>query len=125
MPLYNETVGTMTYDNLTNSNDFPLITGLRAIAAGQGELKRGTALAVSASTGKLSVLGAADSEGEDLTPYGILCDDVDATEETTAEVYLSGHFNRGSLITKDGAEITDAQAEEYRKQGIYLDNSMK
>ena len=118
MPLYNETVGTMTYDNLINSNDFPLITGLRAIAAGQGELKRGTALAVSASTGKLSVLGAADSEGEDLTPYGILC-------ETTAEVYLSGHFNRGSLITKDGAEITDAQAEEYRKQGIYLDNSMK
>lgn len=128
MALYNETLGSMEWDNLINSSDFPIITGLRTIAPGQGELKRGTALALSggtAGTGKLVVLGTAAAENETLTPCCILCDGVDATGEVKAQVYLSGHFNRNALLTKDGGAITDEQAEELRKGGIYLDNMMK
>lgn len=125
---YDENLGSMQYDNLINSSDVALITGLRTIKAGQGKLKRGTALALSggtAGTGDLVLLGTAAGSDETLTANCILCDDVDATEEVKAEVYLTGHFNTNSLIVKQDYTITAADIEAFRVNGIFLDTAVK
>lgn len=116
---HDERLGSMQYDNLVNSNGVTLITGMRSIKAGEGKLKRGTALALGAD-GKLVILGTADA-----TANCVLCDDVDATTEVKAEVYLTGHFNLNALIVKDSYTITPADIEALRNGGIYLDNSME
>lgn len=128
MSLRNENLGAMKYDNLINSSAVTLITAMRTIAAGQGKLKRGTALALSGGTGgkgTLKILGSAAGTDETLAANCILCDNVDATNEVNAEVYLTGHFNKNALIVKDGYAIKNTDVEDFRKGGIFLDNMMK
>ncbi|MFW5433711.1 head decoration protein [Paenibacillus apiarius] len=128
MAVRNENLGTMKYDNLINSSDVALITAMQTIAAGQGALKRGTALALSGGTGgkgTLKILGSAAETDETLVANCVLCDDVDATNEVKAEVYLSGHFNKNALIAKDGYTIKYTDVEDFRKGGIFLDDMMK
>lgn len=127
MPLHNEHLGTMKYDNLVNSSAVALITAMKTIAGGQGRLKRGTALALSGGTGgtgTLKVLGTTAGADETLTANCVLCDDLDATNEVKAEVYLSGHFNRNGLAVKEGYAMTNTDVEEFRKGGIFLDDMM-
>lgn len=120
MAKYFENLGAMAYDNLVNSAD-KFDTALRTILAGAGELKRGTALAMN-SAGKMVILG---TEGG--TANCILAEDVTVGADTDehALVYLTGHFNRNMLAVADGYEITAADVEEFRKLGIFLDNSVE
>ena len=120
MALYNEKIGEMKQDNLFASIDVRALTNAVTIAAGEGALKRGTVLSLG-TDGKCKVISAATG----LTPYGILCDDVDATSEAVAEVYVSGVFNKHALIVASGYTLTDADITALRNGGIYLENSMR
>lgn len=128
MATYYENLGACVPDKLINSGDVTPITGTATIAAGGGAMKRGTVLAMStgtAGTGKLVILGSTPASNETLTAYGILCDDVDATADVVAEVYLAGHFNKNALIVKDSTTLTAADIKALRDGGIFLDNSME
>ena len=116
-----EKLGECKFDNLINSvGNLPLITVLRTVLAGQGVLKRGTALAIDADN-KLVILGT-----DGATANCILAQDVDTTEgDAACVVYISGQFNRNSLTVKVGYTITADDVEEFRKAGIYLANSVE
>ena len=119
MAMYIESLGAFVPDNLIAGNDVKIITGAGTIVAGSGELKRGTVLGID-SAGKLGVLGDTG-----LTAYGILCDDIDATAEVVAEVYLTGQFNTNALIVKESYTMTTTDIQALRNGGIFLENSMK
>lgn len=86
MANYCEKLGECRPDNLIASVHVGQRTASGVIAAGAGEIKRGTVLA-KGEDGALSLYGG----GEGATPYGILCDDVTVgDEDTVVEVYLTG-----------------------------------
>lgn len=111
MALYNEVIGESTPDKLFANFNIPVHTQSVTLTAGQGVLKRGTVLT---ADGKIMASG--------LTPYGILCDDVDTATETVAEVYVSGCCNKGALIVADGYELAAADVLALRNGGIYVEN---
>lgn len=117
-----ENLGACPVDNLIAGNTIPTLTVSATIAAAEGKLVRGTVLAAGAD-GKLKQL-AAESAGASESPYGILCDDVDATSEAVAEVYVSGQFNANALVTKAEYQMTAADIKALRDGGIYIENAV-
>ena len=111
--------GEIGQDNLI-AGAFPPaeITGIK-IAAGQGQLLRGTVLAE--SDGGCVVLSAATT-GK--AAY-ILTDDVDATEEIGTTGYRAGNFNAKALIVAEGYELTEADRDSLRKYRIVLNDNMQ
>ena len=110
-------VGQTGQDNLI-AKLFPraLTFGVR-IAAGQGELKRGTVLVMNDS-GEYTML---DNETTGKANC-ILADPVDASGDNavTAVAYRTGHFNTRALITAQDYTMTAADREELRGGGILL-----
>lgn len=126
---YCEKLGELGYENLVNGSDVAIITGLRTIRKGQGVLKRGTALGLSAGTagdGALVVLGTTAVTNETITANCVLAADVDTgtTADVKALVYLSGHFNTNALPVADKYTIAAADVEAFRAAGIFLDAAM-
>ena len=121
MTKYYEKLGDCTPDNLILGNDVPLLTQTATIASGEGALVRGSVLAAG-TDGKLKLLSS-DSAGATEVPFGILCDDVDATSEAVAEVYVSGQFNADALVTKTEYKLSAADITALRNGGIYLENT--
>jgi len=94
------------------------VTGIK-IAAGQGQLQRGTVLAESeAGCVKLG------TETTGKAAY-ILTDDVDATEEVGTTGYRSGNFNTKALIVAEGYTLTEADRDSLRKYNIVLNDNMQ
>ena len=115
-----EKLGEMKSDNLIASIHTKQITASGTFASGAGVVKRGTVVAL--SDGSLSVYGGA----EGTAPYGILCDDIDATsEDVVAEVYLTGYFNKNALIVAEGYTLSADDINAMRNGGIFLENSVK
>lgn len=113
MALYNEKIGELTYDNLIANVDVKQV--VRSISIPSGSLKRGT---VVDATGKPMASG--------LTPYGILCDDVDASAgAVVAEVYVAGCFNKNALITAGEYALTAENIKALRDGGIFVENAAK
>lgn len=112
-------VGEIGQDNLI-AGAFPPaeFTGIK-IAAGQGQLLRGTVLAE--SDDGCVVLSAATT-GK--AAY-ILADDVDATEEIGTTGYRAGNFNTQALIVAEGYELTGADRDSLRKYRIVLNDNMQ
>ena len=121
MAKYYEKLGDCMPDNLVLGNDVPLLTQTATIAAGEGALVRGSVLAAG-TDGKLKLLSSTSSSATEV-PFGILCDDVDATSEAVAEVYVSGQFNADALVTKSEYALTAADITALRNGGIYLENT--
>ncbi len=117
-----EKLGACTFDNLIAGNTIPIMTQSATIKAGEGQLVRGTVLAAG-SDGKLKQL-ATESAGASEVPYGILCDNVDATSDAVAEVYVSGQFNANALVTKAEYQMTAADIKALRDGGIYIENAV-
>ena len=109
-------VGEIGQDNLTAKLFPPAETFGITVAGGEGELQRGTVMAL--VDGSYVVLDA-DSTGK---ANCVLADPVDATGEdgVTAVAYRVGHFNRKALIVADGYTLTATDEEELRKSGILL-----
>lgn len=87
------------------------------IAAGQGQLKRGTVL-VPGEDGTYTALADATTGKANC----VLADDVDASGEAavTAVAYRTGHFNTRALFVAEGYTLTQADKEELRRGGILL-----
>lgn len=114
-----ECVGACSPEFLFASSKYPVSIVLKAIASGQGVLKRGTALALN-TDGKCVILGT-----ESATAAYILAEDINVAEnDVTAEVYRTGHFIKNALTAKTDYTITDTDVEEFRKVGIILDNGI-
>lgn len=123
-------VGETTPDNLVNSPIPPALTLGVTIRAGQGELARGTVLALStgeAGDGSMVVLGTEAGANETLHANCILSDPVDASGAGTvsAVAYRTGHFNRNRLIMKDAYPFTVVDEEYLRYGGILLSDAQE
>ena len=126
-----ENLGAVGYDGLINQC-FP--TGdvfAVSLRAGQGNLTRGTVLALSSGTagkGDMVLLGTEAVADETLAANCILADDTDtgtaAGDAVNGIAYRTGHFNRNTLIVKEGYTMTKADEEELRKGGILLDDAI-
>ena len=114
MAIYNEKIGEMTADNLIAKTDIQTKVQGVTLAAAQGTVKRGTVVALDGDEAKVMASG--------LTAHGIICDDVDATEATVAEVYVTGCFNKAALIVSEGYELTAADIAALRNGGIFVEN---
>lgn len=113
--------GAFIPDNLFAGNELSVLTGGVTIAAGQGILRRGTVLGIVTASGKAVAVDKAAADGSNV-PYGILTDDVDATTETNATVYISGVFNKNALFFGGDTDTAADYETELRKLGIFLKN---
>lgn len=95
------------------------------LKGGQGELKRGTLLAL--NNGKYEIIGT-DTTGK---ANAVLADTVDtgAASEEAADVsgvaYRTGHFNGNVLVVSEGYTITAEDKEALRGVGILLSDAVK
>ena len=141
------TTGEFIPDKLIAGNRIPVTTKGIVVSAGQGLLKRGTVLGISAS-GTYRVTGSKDIPGgdsqagaeasgekmetsaeEDFTEAAsaetvgcdcILADAVDTTEgDAVAAAYVTGEFNRDALSSAEGAELCNYETE-LRRLGIFI-----
>ena len=108
------TIGQMKLDELFASGKAPVFTKAIELAEGSGELKRGQLIGVSTG-GAYSPIKSGDE------PYGILCEDVDATSGVGVAVYVSGHFNANKVIGYVEADHYNA----LRGLGIYVDAAIE
>lgn len=111
--------GTLIPDNLVAGHEFPLLIGGVTLKSGQGELKRGTVIGLLTEDKKGVAVDKSKHDGSEI-PYGILTDDVDATEEVKATVYTTGLFNRNALLFGgEDNKVTDFE-QQLRTLGIHL-----
>lgn len=109
---YNERIGELSQDNLIANVDVKQV--VQSISIPSGNLKRGT---VVDATGKALTTG--------LVPYGILCDDVDASAgAVVAEVYVAGAFNKNALIVAGDYTLTAENIKALRDGGIFVENAV-
>lgn len=125
-----ENIGAVEYDGLI-VNNVPVADVVTVkLAAGTGILKRGTVLALSASTdgdGKLVILGPTTTTNETLTANCILAEDVEVgtTADVTVLAYRTGHFARNKLAVASGYTLKATDEEELRKAGILLSDAIE
>ena len=110
-------VGSIGQDNLI-ARLFPraLTFGMK-IAAGEGEVKRGTVLAAKSDGTYITYAG-----DKGTVPSAILVQDVDASgsEAVAAVAYCSGNFNPNAVIVAEGYKLTAADKDALRKYDIYF-----
>ncbi len=109
-------VGEIGQDNLIAKLFPPAETFGITVSGGEGELARGTVMAL--TDGAYVVLDA-ETTGK---ANCVLADPVDASgdDSVVAVAYRTGHLNRKALIVADGYTLTAADEEELRKGGILL-----
>ena len=122
-------VGDMEFDGLI-TDIYPHVgVGGGVIRKSGGEepvtYKRGTLLAVSAvrpATALLSLWAARQKRNETLTPFGILCDDIEVGTDADEKVavYVSGCFDPDKLIVADEYELTATDIDNLRIRNIAL-----
>ena len=114
-------VGSIGQDNLIAKLFPPAETFGVKVAADQGQLKRGTVLALG-ENGTYTMLAAATTGKANC----VLADDVDASGEAavTAVAYRTGHFNSKALIMAKDYALTQTDKEELRHGGILLSEMM-
>lgn len=126
----NERIGEEVFENLFNQNFPPADAFAIQLRAGQGELARGTVLALStgtASKNDMVILGAVAVSDETLAANCILAESIDTGEASGATVtglaYRTGHFNGNKLTVKQGYTMTAADKEALRAGGILLSDA--
>ncbi|MFC4403312.1 head decoration protein [Gracilibacillus xinjiangensis] len=111
------TLGTFEYDNLF-AGDAQIVREAVTVKSGEN-LKRGTVIAK--VSGEVVAVNSGAVEGT--TPYGILADDVNATEASIPAVaYLTGEFNEAAL-SFGGEDTADSHRAKLREIGIFLKNN--
>ena len=108
-------IAQVEYDGLLDAAYSNHTVGV-TIAAGQGELKRGTVLAINADNKAVKASGASGTECR----Y-ILRKDVNAAEaDTVAYAYDEGRFIKSRLIVGDGYTLTAKDIDTLRTHNICL-----
>ncbi|XCH78324.1 MAG: head decoration protein [Candidatus Dehalobacter alkaniphilus] len=127
MSRLDENIGSMAYDGLIVANTPEADVFHVSIRANEGDLARGTVLALStgsAGDGKMVILGTTAITNETLTANCILAEAVTVgATAATALAYRTGHFNRDALIVKAATTLTAAHEEDLRKDGILLSDA--
>ena len=122
----NRTVADVTPDNLVNSAFKTDSFGV-TVASGQGELKRGTVLALN-SSGKAVILGTEEeikNVSTKCVANCILQKDVDATSADVVTIaYREGHFNKDALIVKSDYTLTADDIDVLRTHNIILSDEI-
>lgn len=112
------TVGQFEFDNLIADASFPINVSVVQVESGQGLLVRGSVLGKTAEQKIIFVGGETTATAE-----FILATDVDTGNtpgtKVSAEVYVSGPFNRTALIF-DGDTTSNVHELDLKKVGIYL-----
>lgn len=115
-------LGSSNSDNLIPGGSINVLTKPVIVKAGQS-YKRGTVLGLNDTDGKASIVNSANIDGSQ-RPYGILADDVDATQsDKPAVVYYAGEFNPSSLIF-GGTDTVATHNSVLREIGIFLKNTI-
>lgn len=111
----NETIGTFAYDGLIIDGKHSLDVKSISITVNKGTtLARGTVIA---NDGKIF----AGTDGQ--TPDSILTDEVVGSgAAVTVTAYKSGNFNKGALIVASGYTLKDADIENMRKVGLFVES---
>lgn len=130
-----EQIGEFKPDSLIAGNGFPILKEGIGLKAGQGVLKRGTLIArgpdkagYAAGTVPAAVEGAdvsRETQGMEMTLFGILTDDVDTGVDKTADnipavAYQSGEFNREAITVAGENEDIGSYEETLKGINIYL-----
>ena len=90
-------------DDLIVGTQPPARIGSGVLKANAGALKRGTILA----------------KDESAEAYGILADDIEASEsDLPVDIYISGMFNANKLTVNAEYEIKESDKDTLRKYGI-------
>lgn len=111
----NRTIAEVEFDGLLDAAYANHTVGV-TVLSGQGELKRGTVLAINAD-GKAVIASGADGTE---CRY-ILNKDVDATDtDAVALAYDEGRFIKQHLIVADGYTLTAADIDALRTHNICL-----
>ncbi len=122
----NRTVADVIPDNLVNSAFKTDSFGV-TVASGQGELKRGTVLALN-SSGKAVILGTEEeikSVATKCVANCILQKNVDATSADVVTIaYREGHFNKDALIVKSDYTLTADDIDVLRTHNIILSDEI-
>ena len=110
-------LGGMEYDGLITGLTPPVQVGGATIPKSESTVnKRGTLFGKSEG-GTFAVMA------KGLTPYGILCDDLDAgtiEEGENFPVYTAGCFDTEKLTVSEGYTLTEADKDKLRSFGIVL-----
>jgi len=107
-----------SYDSLISGlNRSEMKTFPVTVLEGQN-LKRGAL--VTFANGKVSAVSAADGDTPASDVFGILTDDVNASDaDTEGVVYVTGDFNKAAVIVPSGVDIEDF-VKAARNVGIFL-----
>ena len=115
------TVGSMSADNLLHGIYPPAEVFGVQLATGQGILERGTLLAA-ADGGMVKISAATTGKAN-----AVLAEPVDTGDGEAVHgiAYRTGHFNSNALIVADGYEITAADKEALRVAGILISDAVE
>lgn len=110
------------HDNLI-AGDFHAVTDKVIVKAGSA-YRRGTVVGLLTADAKAVAVDSTKTDGSE-KPYGILTDDIDATEsDMETVVYLTGEFNENRLIF-GGTDKAETHKKVLREMGIFLRKSTK
>lgn len=105
-------------DELVAGNGHLLYSEPGTLLSGQN-LKRGALLGKITTGGKLTLSASASSDGSQ-TPYGVLVDDVDASDgDMPCLVYVRGDFQDAGLTLGTGHTVASVEAG-LRDKGIFI-----
>ena len=113
-----ETAGRVDFDHLINGNKIPCLIYAVEAEPNKGILRRGSVVGLKSGKLVLCAKTVTEDNTDDDTdnpttvnitdgsqiPYGVLAEDVDtgATEKRSGQVYITGEFNKDSLIVGEG-----------------------
>lgn len=107
--------GSTTADNLL-AGEFPRVSQMVTVCG--GDFKRGTVLGKNSADDKYTIVKSNAEDGSK-TPEAVLAEDVDATADAEAVVYLTGEFNSEVLIVGEGLTI-DTIVYACRNKNIFI-----
>lgn len=107
--------GSTTADNLL-AGEFPRVSKLVTITG--GDYKRGAVLGKISADDKYTIVKS-DAQDGSKTPEAILAEDVDATDDAQAIVYLTGEFNSSALTVGTGLTV-DGIIDDCRNKNIFI-----
>jgi len=112
----------LDHDNLI-AGDFHAVMDKVVVKAGSA-YRRGTVVGLLSTDEKAVAIDSTKTDGSE-RPYGILADDIDATDsDMEAVVYVTGEFNENRLIF-GGTDKAETHKKALREMGIFLRKAMK
>lgn len=128
MTLLNNTSYEVKPDNLIVDSKHPVDVKTVKIKANQGIVKRGTVLSFAEPTDEYIVFGTTLAGGQTSSKANcIVADEVDTTSTSptvVVTVYVSGHFNKGELITSGVTTLDATSIQELRAFGVFVSCSI-